>query len=208
MLSVSGRRPTATRMTSTATSVRFDPSLLAIWKVTSFSPFFERLGVNRRRDERCDASLAEDARQLLADLRVLERHDPIERTRRGCTSAPKSRYMLAHSTPIAPAPTIATRPGTSPRVRASSLGDDQARRRGRVPGGCAGRYPVARMRSVGVRIHVPGLAAGHANAGRAGQRARCRAGQSPCSSSAGTRRRTRACRRPRRVACRARRSRG
>ena len=77
MFSVSGRRPTATRMTSTARSVRFDPSLLAIWKVTLVLALLQRLGVDRRRDVRGDAPLAEDPRQLLADLRILERHDPI-----------------------------------------------------------------------------------------------------------------------------------
>ena len=61
------------------------------------------------------------------------------------TSEPKSRYMLAHSTPMAPAPTIATRRGTSPRVRASS--EVMIRRpSGSSPGRERGAEPVARMR--------------------------------------------------------------
>ena len=86
------------------------------------------------------------------------------------TSAPKSRYMLAHSTPMAPAPTIVTRPGTSPRVSASSLVMIR-RPSGSSPGRLRGALPVARMRLSALASRSPGLAAGDADAGRAGQHA-------------------------------------
>ena len=86
------------------------------------------------------------------------------------TSAPKSRYMLAHSTPMAPAPTMVTRPGTSPRVSASSLvmirrpSGLEARQRA---GSRAGRQDQV----VGGRLEVARLATRDADAGRAGQHA-------------------------------------
>ena len=167
--SVSGRRPTATRMTSTARSVRFDPSLLAIWKVTSFSPFLS-VSVSIV-DARCDddAALAEDPRQLLADLRILERHDPIQRTRRGSpprrsrgTCSPTRRRSRRRRR-------SSTRLGTSSRVRASSLvmirrpsGSSPGRERGARAGG--------EDEVVGGRLDVARVAAGDANARRPGQR--------------------------------------
>ena len=78
--------------------------------------------------------------------------------------------MLAHSTPMAPAPTIVTRPGTSPRVSASSLVMIR-RPSGSSPGRRAGRGSGGQDQVVGGGLDVARLAARDADAGRAGQHA-------------------------------------
>ncbi len=70
------------------------------------------------------------------------------------TSEPKSRYMDAHSTPMAPAPTIVTRAGTSLRLSASSLVMIRSPS-GSSPGRERGAEPVARMRSVALAWSSP-----------------------------------------------------
>ena len=151
--SVSGRRPTATRITSAVTSVRLAPSLVATWKLTSFSPFLIVSG-----------SMVEPTWMAMPRLRKTRFSSlPISGSSSGTTrsaysisvtSAPKSRYMLAHSTPMAPAPTIATRPGASLRSSASS--DVMiSRPSGSRPGSERGALPVARMRLVPVASTSP-----------------------------------------------------
>ena len=53
-----------------------------------------------------DAALGEAALDDLADVGVLERHDLRAGTRGAVTLTPRSWYMLANSTPTAPAPTM------------------------------------------------------------------------------------------------------
>ena len=159
MFSVSGRRPTATRITSTVRSVRLAPSFVAIWKLTSLSPFFSVSGSIV--EAACEA-MPRFRKTRASSLLISGSSSGTTRSANSMsvTSDPKSRYMLAHSTPMAPAPTIATRPGTSPRVSASS--EVMMRRPSGVEAGeaSAGALPVARIRLSAVASSVAGLAAG------------------------------------------------
>ncbi len=126
------------------TSVLLPPSFAAIWKLSSFS-----------------ALLIVSGSTVLATCAVMPR---LRKTRASSllisgsssgttrsanstrfTSAPKSAYMLAHSTPMAPAPMIVTRFGTSFRSSASSE-VMMSRPSGSSPGSERGAEPVARMR--------------------------------------------------------------
>ena len=65
-----------------------------------------------------------------------------------------SPYRLAHSTPMAPAPTMATRDGTASRVSASSevmISSPSTS----SPGRLRGAEPVARIRSVALASTSP-----------------------------------------------------
>ena len=206
MSSVSGRRPTATRMTSTVRSVRFEPSLVAIWKLMSASPFLS-----------VSVSIVEATWLVMPRLRKTRDSSlPTSGSSSGTirsansmsvTSAPKSRYMRG--------PLDADRAGADDRhpprdVAAGEglVGGDDQPAVGVEAGKRAWRAAGGQHQVVGARLDARRTRRRSRARWWARSVFRCRAGRSPCSSSAGTRRRSRACRPPRRDACPALRSRG
>ena len=97
-----------------------EPSFVAIWKLTLVLVLLERLGVDGRGGVDGDPALLEDARQLLADLGILERHDAIGELDERDLGA----EVAVHARPLdadgAGADDRRPDPGTSPRVSASS----------------------------------------------------------------------------------------
>ena len=78
MPSVSGRRPTATRIRSVSSSVRDAPSRALDREVDAALRHLDARRVDGRGGVGLQAALPEDAGQLLADVGILERHDPVE----------------------------------------------------------------------------------------------------------------------------------
>ena len=168
MFSVTGRRPMATRISRSRPRSASPPSLATIaCRIAGIRPLERWRGrlvdavwtsIPRLRNRRCSS--------LLTSASSSGTTRSMNSTR--WTSAPRSSYRLAHSTPMAPAPTIVTDPGSASRLSASSESIIRScPRPGR--GGPRGALPVARSRSVALASTSPDSPPAHPDAGRAGQ---------------------------------------
>ena len=153
MFSVTGRRPMATRIQSLSTSVALPPSLGAM---RCLIPVFVRSSDVGSTVEPGRTVIPRLVKRRVSSLLMSGSSSGTMRSMNSTsrTSAPRSPYRLAHSTPMAPAPMIVTDFGGGSRRRASSesmIRSWSTLRSGRW----RGALPVARMRSVALASRSP-----------------------------------------------------